>query len=125
MEKWDLKRYNHLLPLRIFLFIISLVIISYFVIKNNIEILSIPLILFLIVLLFNAAITSNKNIISLDSGQVRRSIAITFTMAYFILLFKDQPKGEIEISYFCKNFTYLYGIIITFYFGTRAFERKK
>ena len=77
-------------------------------------------IVFFIILLFNASIVSKKNIISLDKGQIRRSIAIVFTLVYLISLFTLTDEN----SLINKNFTIIYGTIIAFYFGSRAFERR-
>ena len=105
--------------LRFALFALSLIIIFISFFKKP-EVLLFSLIFFFIVLLFNASIVSKKNIISLDKGQIRRSIAIVFTLVYLISLFTSTDEN----SLINKNFTIIYGTIIAFYFGSRAFERR-
>ena len=105
--------------LRFALFTLSLIIIFISFFKKP-EVLLFSLIFFFIVLLFNASIVSKKNIISLDKGQIRRSIAIVFTLVYLISLFTLTDEN----SLINKNFTIIYGTIIAFYFGSRAFERR-
>ena len=105
--------------LRFALFTLSLIIIFISFFKKP-EVLLFSLIFFFIVLLFNASIVSKKNIISLDKGQIRRSIAIVFTLVYLISLFTSTDEN----SLINKNFTIIYGTIIAFYFGSRAFERR-
>ena len=116
----DLDNYGPFIRLRILLFLIPLIFIAISIGIDNIKLISFSLILFLILLLLNAAIAKKENIISLHTGQVRRSIAITFTMAYLILIFID-PE---DIGYFGKHFTYIYGVIIAFYFGSRIFGKE-
>ena len=115
----DLEKYGPFIQLRIVLFSIPLIFIAISIYVDNIKLISFSLIIFLILLLLNAAIAKKENIISLHKGQVRRSIAITFTMAYLIFVFVDPTV----IGYFGKHFAYIYGIIIAFYFGSRIFEK--
>ena len=111
--------------LRFILFALSVLIIfiSLFMMPENHilfdNLLLFSLIFFFIVLLFNASIVSKKNILSLDKGQIRRSIAIVFTLVYLILIFKD-PNGDGALY---ENFTMIYGVIIAFYFGSRILEK--
>jgi drug/metabolite transporter (DMT)-like permease len=63
---------------------------------------------------------------SIKTGEVRRAIAGTATVVYFTLLaviaFTDLgPTGE-EKTWILHDFTVIYGIIIGFYFGSRATE---
>ena len=80
-------------------------------------------IVFFMVLLFNASIVSKKNIISLDKGQIRRSITIVFTLVYLITLF-TLPDEKSPLYKHYDDFKIIYGTIIAFYFGSRALEKR-
>ena len=61
----------------------------------------------------------------LNKGEVRRAITITLTILYVIALsfsIIKLPDLDFERE-FVKHFQYIYGVIIAFYFGTRAYER--
>jgi hypothetical protein len=63
----------------------------------------------------------------LNKGEVRRAIAITLTILYIIALsFSILKLSELDFEReFVRHFQYVYGLIIAFYFGTRAYERVK
>ncbi len=52
----------------------------------------------------------------LDRREIRRSLIITFTIIYIILLF----QGERSLL---EHFTWIYFAMISFYFGSRALDR--
>ncbi len=51
----------------------------------------------------------------LDRREIRRSLIITFTIIYIILLFQGGSSLE--------QFTWIYFAMISFYFGSRALDR--
>jgi len=63
----------------------------------------------------------------LNKGEVRRAIAITLTILYIIALSFSVVKSDyLDFEReFVKHFQYVYGLIIAFYFGTRAYERAR
>jgi hypothetical protein len=62
----------------------------------------------------------------IDTGEMRRSIAATSTVIYFTLLgviaFTDLGASEERLKWIVGDFTVLYGVIIGFYFSTKAYE---
>jgi len=63
----------------------------------------------------------------LNKGEVRRAIAITLTIMYIIALSLSILKAD-NLDFerdFVEHFQYIYGLIIAFYFGTRAYERAR
>jgi len=59
----------------------------------------------------------------LATGEVRRAIAIASTVVFFGLFFLGSYPQELKSV--IDNFWKVYGIIIGFYFGTRALETIK
>ncbi|MHC1596659.1 MAG: hypothetical protein ACXQTO_07425 [Candidatus Syntropharchaeales archaeon] len=58
---------------------------------------------------------------NLTTGEVRRAIAIASTVIFFgLFALESYPQ---EIKFLIEDFWKVYGIIIGFYFGTRALER--
>ena len=53
----------------------------------------------------------------LDRREIRRSLIITFTIIYIILLFQNNSNQLIE------HFTWVYLVMVSFYFGSRALEK--
>jgi len=56
----------------------------------------------------------------LTTGEVRKSIAIASTVVFFGLFFLESYPQKLEPL--IDNFWKVYGVIIGFYFGTRAAE---
>ena len=70
-------------------------------------------------------LTGNKN---LCKGEMRKAITISFIVVYFALL-SLSTINNLGISYtgmfqtMIEHFTYLVGIVIVFYFGSRSVEK--
>jgi len=71
-----------------------------------------------IVALIGVNILSEKH--ELTTGEVRKSIAIASTVVFFGLFFLESYPQKLEPL--IDNFWKVYGVIIGFYFGTRAAE---
>ena len=71
-----------------------------------------------IVALIGVNILSGKH--ELTTGEVRKSIAIASTVVFFGLFFLESYPQELKPL--IDNFWKVYGVIIGFYFGTRAAE---
>ena len=114
--------------LRIVLFWLSLLVLIVAILYANLLWLLIAHAFFYYVLMFNSALAKGKgaNILRLSKGEMRRAIAIILTLAFISTLFLDLHPECIVTTSYTRYFAYgVYGVIITFYFGSRSYERLK
>lgn len=127
MERSKIKEYiteGKGLRIRMLLFWISVFLLVIFAISGWIEGVLSSIFFLYCVLIFNSAYARQKNILRLNRGEMRRSIAIALTIAFISVLFFDLT-GSVKTSDFTLYFAYgVYGVVISFYFGSRSAETK-
>lgn len=112
------------LRIRMFLFWFSVFLLVFYAFNEWIEGVLSSILFLYCVLIFNSAYARQKNILRLNRGEMRRSIAIILTITFITVLFFDLT-GSIRTSDLTLYFAYgVYGVVISFYFGSRSVEMK-
>lgn len=124
MAEWTSKRWIVVLILSVV--IVGLDILMLSILSETLSIACVGIITFMGILLLTNLLSQDPN---LSKAEIRRAIAGSSIVVYFTLLSLVSFSKNVTDSDLAKtivsHFTTIVGIIVIFYFGSRAFEKYK